>query len=418
MLDYNTIIIILIISLIFISIIIKLIKSSNYQYLLESPNNYIFNPKYLDSVEYDSNPLIKCLDDFCQSNNIYKKGAIVSLSGGVDSMVLLAILLYLQKTHKFPIFSATIDYGLRKESNDESNFLNKYTKMFGIKSYISYIKGISRKNEASRCEFEEESRNLRFKTYKQIYDENKLDPDLGVFVAHHQDDIVENIFTNSMRGANLIDLEVMKPISKINGIILYRPFLGFKKKVIYEFAHKFGVPNFRDTTPKWSKRGKMRNEIFPLLNSVFGITWQNKLKQLGTQSNEWNDYIYNYVLKPWLTEVQLGTSGIIIPIKDQPQLIYYHIIMKSLHAIKENMLKQTSINKIMECIKNKSSKLITLDNFRYGILIENNEYIIIFNSKNIKLNNYDSGDVFDGLINGVFNTTKCPSLTKLIQKLF
>ena len=98
-----------------------------------------------------------------------------------------------------------------------------------------------------------------------------------------------------MRGANLLDLEVMKPISKIHGVNLYRPFLGFKKQVIYDFAHKYGVPYFLDTTPKWSKRGKMRNEIFPLLDSVFGVDWRNKLKQLGTQSNERGNYINDYI---------------------------------------------------------------------------------------------------------------------------
>lgn len=400
-----------------------IIEKYNYQYLLESPNNYVFNPNYIDSIVSQSSPLIKCLDDFCQSYGIYRKGAIVSLSGGVDSMVTLAILLYLQKTHNFPIFTASIDYGLRKESNDESNFLNEYTRMFGIKSYISYVNGVSRKkeNSGSRSEFEEASRNLRFNTYKQIIEENKLNPELGVFVAHHQDDIVENIFTNGMRGANLLDLEVMKPISKIYGVNVFRPFLGFKKQVILDFAHQYRVPYFLDTTPKWSKRGKMRNEIFPLLDSVFGIDWRNKLKQLGTQSNEWGEYINNYVLEPWFNEVQIGQSGIIVPVKEQPQLIYSNIIMKSLHSMGEHMLKKTSVDKIIGLINKKSSNsniLITLDAFRYSMIIKNNQYFIIFNSSKVKPGTFESGDIFDGLINGIFDVVKCDNSSKIVKKVF
>ena len=242
--------------------------------------------------------MIKCLDEFCIKNSLKDKAIIISLSGGVDSMVTLAILIYLQKTYNFTIFTASIDYGLRNESNDESEFLIQYTKTFGIKSYVSYVRGFSRKknDSGSRSEFEEESRNLRFNTYKKIIDENNLEKDTGVFVAHHQDDIVENIFTNSMKGANLLDLEVIKEINTIHNVKIFRPFIGFKKQVIYDFAHKYGIPYFLDTTPKWSKRGKMRNEIFPLLDSVFGQDWRNKMKQLGSQSNEWGNYIDKYII--------------------------------------------------------------------------------------------------------------------------
>lgn len=104
------------------------LEKNKYQYLLESPKNYIFESEYINSIERNFNPLIKCLDDFCRTNGIYDKGAIVSLSGDIDSMVTLTVLIHLQKTHKFPIFTVSIDYGLKDESTDESNFLNDYTK--------------------------------------------------------------------------------------------------------------------------------------------------------------------------------------------------------------------------------------------------------------------------------------------------
>lgn len=396
-------------------------QPSKYQYLLatKNSNNFVFDPNYINLIKYNSSPLIKCIDDFCISHRVYDRGVIVSLSGGVDSMVTLAILLYLQKSHNFSIFTATIDYGLREESHDESEFLQEYTKMFGIKSYINRISGVSRKKEdsGSRTEFEEESRNVRFNTYKQIIQENNLDPNLGVFVAHHLDDIVENIFTNSMRGANLLDLVVMKPVSKINGINIYRPFLNYKKQVILDLAHKFSIPYFLDTTPKWSKRGLMRNEIFPLLNSVFGTSWSSKLSQLGTQSNDWGNYINTRIIDPWFAQVKLGSYGVMIPIQDQPELIYNQIIVKSLHSIGEHMLKKTSVNKIIECISTKSTNIISLDGFRYGLLIKNNKWLVIFNSSKITAgtNQYD---LYEGLINGLYCSSQTMDTNKSVKKLF
>jgi len=354
------------------------LTQTKFQYLLEKPNNFKFDSSYLNSVTDSSSPLIKCLDDYCNAHQVYSKGAIVSLSGGVDSMVTLAILIHLQKTHNFPIYTASIDYGLRKESADESEFLIAYTKMFGIKSYVSYVEGISRKKEdsGSRSEFEEESRNLRFNTYKKIIEENGLDSDCGVFVGHHQDDIIENIFTNSMKGGNLL------------------------------VAHEFNVPYFLDTTPKWSRRGKMRNEIFPLLDSVFGLDWHNKLKHLGDQSIEWGEYIGTYVVDPWMSEVVIGSRGIIIPIKPQPKLIYSHVILKALHKSGESMIRKTSMEKIMIMLNTvETNRVVTLDGTRMATLIKNNSYLMIFNKRFTKSESVDTQDIFNKFINGVVDIT-------------
>ena len=414
--DYLACLIFIILAII-LNIANRLFKHNRFQYLLESPNNYNFDSNYLDLVKYDSSPLIKCLDNFCKNNSLKDKGIIISLSGGVDSMVTLAILMYLQKSYNFTIYTASIDYGLRNESKDESAFLIQFTKTFGIKSYVSYVKGISRKknDSGSRSEFEEESRNLRFNTYKKIIQENELGIDTGVFVAHHQDDIIENIFTNSMRGANLLDLEVIKETNTIHNVKIFRPFIGFKKQVIYDFAHQYRIPYFLDTTPKWSKRGKMRNDIFPLLDSVFGQDWRNKMKQLGSQSNEWGNYVDKYVINPWFSEVKKGKAGIIIPLKDQPILIYYNIIMKSLHSISQCMLKRTSLDKIENLLSTKHNKLVTLDgtlkklnSFNLGTricaLIESNTQLLIIDTSLVKINddNLENGS-YEEIINGIFH---------------
>ena len=53
----------------------------------------------------------------------------------------------------------------------------------------------------------------------------------------------------------------------------------------FEEPFEFDVPYFKDTTPEWSRRGQMRNTIFPLLNNIFGESWKHKLKEIGNQSN-------------------------------------------------------------------------------------------------------------------------------------
>lgn len=366
------------------------VSPRKYQYLLESPKNYRFNKSWLTKIN-KNNELVKQIEQFCQENDIYKNGAIVSLSGGVDSMVTLAILLYLKSIHKFNIYTATIDYGLRKESNDESRFLIDYAKFYGIQHRVSYVTSVSRKKENSgaRTDFEERSRDIRFNTYKEIIEYNKLNVSVGVFVAHHQDDIIENIFTNTMRGGNLLDLEVMKPISTNREVNIFRPFLQFKKQVIYDFAHEYGIPYFLDTTPKWSNRGKMRNEIFPLLDDVFGMSWRDNIKNIGNQSNQWGSHINNKILSPLFNQVEVKNSSIrkyvSIPVnKEQPDFLYYYIIMNSLHSIGEKMIKKTSVERILDLIHKNESKMIPLDSHRSVIFTLDKKRIVIFNQSTHK----------------------------------
>ena len=53
----------------------------------------------------------------------------------------------------------------------------------------------------------------------------------------------------------------MLPENVVNGVRVWRPMLPFGKDVVYDFAHTFGVPYFKDTTPSWSTRGKLRRQL-------------------------------------------------------------------------------------------------------------------------------------------------------------
>ena len=43
----------------------------------------------------------------------------------------------------------------------------------------------------------------------------------------------------------------------------------YPKVDIFAFAHGHGVPYFKDTTPDWSTRGKLRTKLLPLLEDMY-----------------------------------------------------------------------------------------------------------------------------------------------------
>jgi len=416
-----------------------------YQDLVERPKNYGFGNEQIYEIDMNLS-LVKKIEVFCLNNNLFKNGVIVSLSGGVDSMVVLAILIKLSLKYKFPVYACSINYNLRPEQKNEMHFLKIYCSIYDVKCYFKEVHGYSRKKYDSgpeenkfssswmnffetkntsgpRSEFEEESRKIRYDLYQEIINEHKCS---GVFVGHHKDDIIENIFTNSMKGANLLDLEVMKEISNIRGINIYRPLLNFHKDVIYDLAHTYSIPYFLDTTPKWSRRGRMRNEIFVLFDNVFTKSWRNKLKDLGDQSNKWGEYINNYVINPIYQETVFGKYGFIMPFKNQPTLIYKTLIMKSMHKLGKHMLKNTSVDKIFEN-KDSINKVIDLDSgFKMYIHPDKTSHFLIFNLIDIQEkifsieHNYDLDTTLNNFLNGNINFDKKdlkPELIKFFKPL-
>lgn len=334
-------------------------RKKNILSLLEFPKTYYFGMENIKNISL-SNELVKTIDTFCIDNNVYKNGAIVSLSGGVDSMVVLAILIRLSIIHNFPIYACSINYNNREEQKDELDFLKDYCAKNNIKFYSSTVQQLTRKkdNSGSRTEYEEESRKIRFDLYQNILDTTQC---TGVFVGHHKDDIIENIFTNSMKGGNLMDLEVTKEVNCIHGVNIFRPLLSYHKDVIYNLSHTYNIPYFLDTTPTWSRRGQMRNDIFPLLDKVFTTSWRLKLKNLGDQSNEWSNFVNNYVIDPWFKTITIGKYGFIMEFKDYPKIIYINVLIKVMHSIHKHMLKSSSVDKIVNIENRIYDKYIGLD---------------------------------------------------------
>ena len=51
--------------------------------------------------------------------------------------------------------------------------------------------------------------------------------------------------------------------------------LAHTKADVYAHAHAYGVPYFKDSTPEWSTRGKLRGRVQPLLEEVYGEGYAN-----------------------------------------------------------------------------------------------------------------------------------------------
>ncbi len=240
-------------------------------------------------------------DDIIDTVKAYANDKViaVSLSGGLDSMVLMHVL---SNHTKAEVVAWHLNYNNRVESADEARFLKKYCETCGIKLVVEEITGMTRMN-TKRSTYERESRRIRFDNYRKIIEQHKCD---GIHLAHHKGDIVENIFTNVLKNnTHNADLAVLKKHNLIDGVYIFRPFLGITKERLFLYADKFRIPYFKDTTPLWSCRGKMRNEIFPKLHDCFGDQFTQNLLNFDKERSSSNALLW-ILMKPYLAYITVG----------------------------------------------------------------------------------------------------------------
>lgn len=211
----------------------------------------------------------------------------VSLSGGVDSMVIACILKHMQMIGLIKkVIAVHIYYGNREDSMDEAEFIKDWCAMNDIQLIIKYIRYMKRSDELiDRENYEQITNDIRFDTYKFI--ETIFGKIGGVCLGHHEGDQIENLLMNIMNGRQYGDIMGMYPVSNIKDVDIWRPFLLHPKDDIFEFAFKYLVPYTKDTTPLWSNRGKIRNELYPLLQEIFP-GFDKKLLDFGNHAVEYN----------------------------------------------------------------------------------------------------------------------------------
>lgn len=193
---------------------------------------------------------------------------IVSLSGGVDSMVALYLCKYFRDTYKSNkiknIIAIHINYNNREHSGDELDFVNYYCNKLDIKLYFRTIKEISRNdclNNGLRDLYEDITKKIRY----SMYSLNIKNDRTYILLGHNKDDCFENVITNISNKSNYNNLCGMETHKEIDGMIFWRPLLNIEKAHILDCANINNIPYLYDSTPAWSVRGKIRDTVRPSL---------------------------------------------------------------------------------------------------------------------------------------------------------
>lgn len=287
--------------------------------------------------KYETKYKSDCKVVFNAFNKFKSKNIGLSLSGGVDSMVLLDVL----KKNGANVVAIHIEYANRDEAKLERQFLEYYCHKLNVKLYYRTIDYMERKDVyIDREIFEQETRKVRFNLYKFVIEKEKLE---GICLGHHSGDVVENVFTNLIKGRSIYDFAVMKEIQEQDNVNIFRPFLQLTKDTIIQFAQSNSIPYFLNSTPKWSCRGVLRDTVIPILKKQFGDFEPNIIK-FTKECSTFTKPINNKIVLDYGVKVEYNKN------------ISYELLLDIMHSYGYHMISHKSKNNFMLWLQNPTNQ--------------------------------------------------------------
>ena len=276
----------------------------------------------------------------------------ISLSGGVDSMVLLHLLIKIRDYTDLidDIVAIHIEHTNREEAILEKEYLVKLSEIYNFKLYVRTIYYMDRSMEyIDRNIYEVESKKLRFNLYKYAIESNNL---IGICLGHHMGDITENVLTNIIKGHCVENLGVMKKEDNQFDVQIFRPFITITKDDIFDYSYKFNVPYFKNSTPVWSCRGVLRDQVIPILKKQFGNIEPNIIKVMNNCS-EMVQLNQKYVIQPYLDSLIVFKHGAKIILNNDLIIdsIWSTLLMKILYSFGIKMISNKSRDNFIEWLK-------------------------------------------------------------------
>ena len=214
---------------------------------------------------------------------------VIGVSGGPDSMCLLHILNGLKEKLNFEIVVAHINHMIRKEAEEETQYVKNFCDKLGIKCYIKRIDVIDKSNK-EKIGTEEAGRKARYDFFEEvlnIVNANKI------ATAHNENDNAETVLMNIFRGAGTSGLKGIEPIRDNKYI---RPIIECERSEIEEYCRvnklqpKIDKTNFENVYT----RNKIRNVLIPEIKKEFNPNIIESLNKLSILSRQENNFIQEY----------------------------------------------------------------------------------------------------------------------------
>jgi len=188
----------------------------------------------------------------------------VALSGGVDSVVLLAALVDLRRSRKrwrdVPLRALHVHHGLRPAADDWARHCRTLCRELGVPLQVRRVRVAS----GTGASLEAEARRARYAAL-----ERGLRRDEWLLTAHHVDDQLETMLLQWMRGAGVAGLAAMPQRAAFARGWLMRPLLSMSRDELLLLARAQRLAWVEDDSnvDERFERNYVRARVLPILRA-------------------------------------------------------------------------------------------------------------------------------------------------------
>lgn len=201
----------------------------------------------------------------------------VGLSGGPDSVALLHIL----RSLGYDCQALHCNFHLRgEESNRDQDFCESLCRQLQIEIIIEHF-DTREYMKSHHLSLEMAARELRYQWWKKMMDEQGTS-ESRIALGHHQDDSIETMLMNLMRGTGIKGLTGIVPYNQSTKVI--RPLLCLTREEILEYLDENKLSYVVDSSNLEcdTMRNQIRNKLLP---EMMQIAPQSKHAMITTMSH-------------------------------------------------------------------------------------------------------------------------------------
>lgn len=181
----------------------------------------------------------------------------VALSGGLDSTVLLHLLVTLAGRHSLPPLSAIhVHHGLQSVADEWPAHCQRLCAQLGVPLRVEYVQ------VDTGASLERAAREARYTAFQRSVQAGE-----ALLTGQHRDDQAETLLFRLARGAGVRGLSAMPVQRPLGQGVLLRPLLGVSRAELENYARSHDLHWVEDPSNKDTRlsRNYLRQEVLPAL---------------------------------------------------------------------------------------------------------------------------------------------------------
>lgn len=188
----------------------------------------------------------------------------VAFSGGVDSTVLLHLMVHLQSLYGFELTALHANHNINPRSAEWAEHCQRVCDGLDVSFLMTSLTLPSNSEVAAR--------DARYEWFRQEMNANSV-----LLTGHHRQDRVETLLFNLMRGSGSTGLSSMRSVRPFHGSTLRRPLVHISRDDLIQYANKHQLKWVEDPSNQNNdySRNHIRNVIIPALSEFRTDAVQN-----------------------------------------------------------------------------------------------------------------------------------------------